>query len=167
MAQQPRFKFFPYDSHERYFWVWACEYACVCARSEQRDNFVRKPLYPYVAHYDGKFLNIYGGSTRGVNCIIVVIISIIYTSGCCCFSSTTTAASSHQKGLALPRYNSRASSFSLCDSHERCLSVWVRERACMCAKSEQRHIKHTVVVIHKPVRADLWQLLAHACTVNA
>ena len=31
-----------------------------------------------------------------------------------------------------PRYNSRASSFSLCDSHERCFCVCVRERACVC-----------------------------------
>ena len=55
-----------YDRHERCFCVWACEYACVCARSEQRDTVVRKPLYPYVAHH-GKFWNIYG-SARGVNC---------------------------------------------------------------------------------------------------
>ena len=31
-----------------------------------------------------------------------------------------------------PRYNSRASSFSLCDSHERWFCVWVRERAYVC-----------------------------------
>ena len=55
-----------YDSHERCFRVWARDYAWVCVRSEQRDDVVRKPLYPYVAHQDGKFLNIYGGG-RGVN----------------------------------------------------------------------------------------------------
>ena len=33
-----------------------------------------------------------------------------------------------------PRYNSRASSFSLCDSHERCFRVWVRERARVCVR---------------------------------
>ena len=59
-----------YDRHERCFCVWACEYACVCARSEQRDTVVRKPLYPYVAHH-GKFWNIYG-SARGVIVINVV-----------------------------------------------------------------------------------------------
>ena len=31
-----------------------------------------------------------------------------------------------------PRYNSRASSFSLRDSHERCSCVWVRE--CVCVR---------------------------------
>ena len=31
-----------------------------------------------------------------------------------------------------PRYNSRASSFSLCDNHERCFCVWLRERAYVC-----------------------------------
>ena len=31
-----------------------------------------------------------------------------------------------------PRYNNRASSFSLCDSHERCVCMCVRERACVC-----------------------------------
>ena len=55
-----------YYSHERCFCVWACEYTCVCARSEQRDTVVCKPLYAYVAHH-GKFWNIYG-SARGVNC---------------------------------------------------------------------------------------------------
>ena len=30
-----------------------------------------------------------------------------------------------------PRYNSRASGFSLCDSHERCFCVWFRELACV------------------------------------
>ena len=30
-----------------------------------------------------------------------------------------------------PRYNSRASSVSLCDSHERCLCVCARERGCV------------------------------------
>ena len=55
-----------YDSYERCFCVWAREYARVCARSEQRDTVVRKPLYPYVAHHD-KFWNIYG-SARGVHC---------------------------------------------------------------------------------------------------
>ena len=62
-----------------------------------------------------------------------------------------------------PRYNSRASSFSLCDSHERCFCVWVREEAYMCAKSEQRH---TVVLKAIPVRDYRWQVLAHACTVQ-
>ena len=56
-----------YDSYERCFCVWAREYARVCARSEQRDTVVRKPLYPYVVHHDDKFLNI-NGSARGVNC---------------------------------------------------------------------------------------------------
>ena len=32
-----------------------------------------------------------------------------------------------------PRYNSRASSFSRCDSHERCFCVWVRAHACVYA----------------------------------
>ena len=31
-----------------------------------------------------------------------------------------------------PRDNCRASSFSVCDSHERCFCVWVRECACVC-----------------------------------
>ena len=31
-----------------------------------------------------------------------------------------------------PRYNSHASRSPLCDSHERCFCVWVREHACVC-----------------------------------
>ena len=57
-----------YYSHERCFCVWACEYTCVCARSEQRDTVVCKPLYAYVAHH-GKFWNIYG-SARGVIMVV-------------------------------------------------------------------------------------------------
>ena len=41
-----------------------------CAR-EKRGAVVRKPLYPYVAHHDGKFWNIYG-SACGVIILIVV-----------------------------------------------------------------------------------------------
>ena len=37
-----------------------------------------------------------------------------------------------------PRYNSRASSLSLCDSHERCFCAWVRERACHCRILQQQ-----------------------------
>ena len=39
--------------------------------------------------------------------------------------------SSRQRLYRQQRYNSRASSFSLCDSHERCCCVCVRERACV------------------------------------
>ena len=35
--------------------------------------------------------------------------------------------------VAQPRYNSHASTFPLCDSHEWCFCVWVREHACVCA----------------------------------
>ena len=39
----------------------------------------------------------------------------------------------HQQSKARqPRYNSRASSFPLCDSHELCFCVWVRELSCVC-----------------------------------
>ena len=120
-----------YGSHERCFCVWACEYACVCARSEQRDTVARKPLYPYVAH-DAKFWNMYGNA-RGVN----------YNNCGKSFQFFTTLAAAvfqvqqqQQQPSRLPRYSSRASSFSPCDSDERCLSVWVRERAYMCAKSK-------------------------------
>ena len=37
-----------------------------------------------------------------------------------------------------PQYNSRASSISLCDSHERCFCVWVRERACVIVGSRNQ-----------------------------
>ena len=53
-----------YDSHERCFCVLARENSCVCARSVQRDTVVRKSRCPYVAHHDGRFLNMYGCAHR-------------------------------------------------------------------------------------------------------
>ena len=121
------------DSHERCFCVWAREYACVCATSEQDDTVVRKPLYRYVAHIN-KFWSIYD-SARGE--IVINVVNLNYFHSCCCSSATTTAAVEKAR---LSRYNSRRSSSSLCDSQERCFGVWVRERAFLSVKREQRHI---------------------------
>ena len=104
---------------------------------EQRDTVVRKPLYPYVAHHAAS-----SGTYTAVHAVQLFHCGKSFQlfsplSGCCCFSRAPTTAA--VKKARLPRYNSHASSVTLCDSHERCFSVWVRERAYTCVKCEQRH----------------------------
>ena len=101
------------DSYELCFRAWVCEHACVCAR-------VNSVILLSANLYTCTLLTMVGsGRYIAVHALYIVIVvnnRIIYTAGCCRFSSTTTATAVTTSRL--PRYNSRASSFSFCDSHE-------------------------------------------------
>ena len=164
-VQQPLFKLFPSRQPRTVLLcVWAGEYACVCARSEQRDTVVRKPLYPYVAH-QGKFWNIYG-SARGVNCNNCgksFQLHIIFF--------TTLAAAVFQVQQQQP--SKRRGCHGTTAAHQAFPFVTATNGASPCGFVSVRtcarranSIIYTVVLKYKPVRGAPWQIMAYVqvCT---